>query len=58
MAADFAASGEANRVRSGSGTDAMPSVLIDSCALLWATGEPARLGPDAREVIADARSWS
>jgi len=36
----------------------MPSVLIDSCALLWATGEPARLGPDAREVIADARSWS
>jgi len=31
----------------------MPSVLIDSCALLWATGEPARLGPDAREVIAE-----
>ena len=34
----------------------MPSLLIDSCALLWATGDPARLGPEAARLIADARN--
>ena len=30
----------------------MATLLLDTCALLWATGEPQRLGATAREQVA------